>query len=180
MQSLRLVGGRTGNTYPGLCRLGIKYANGFMPYDAFQCFVKAIKLNQERGEAWINLGILYEIFDQFDQARAAYKEAESIEDTENIGKQMASLIGVRKKKDLQFFYPLTKIQGNCTEKRARKDIEDFQDLGRPNKKLKLRDRNYDEDAKTAITFNDIMNNLEKSELYMIEDIAKFLLEPKLE
>mmetsp|Transcript_7395 Transcript_7395/g.7258 ORF Transcript_7395/g.7258 Transcript_7395/m.7258 type:complete len:181 (+) Transcript_7395:42-584(+) len=180
MQSLKLVGGKTGNTYSSLCRLGIKFANSFMAYEAFQCFVKAIKINQERGEAWINLGILYEIFDQLDQARAAYKEAESIEDTVNIGKLMTSRIGLMKKKDLEFFYPLAQSQEKEVEKRARKDIEDFQELGRPKKKLKIKDEDLDENANIAITFSDIKNNLEESELFMLEDIAKFLSQPKLE
>ncbi|CAG9311078.1 unnamed protein product [Blepharisma stoltei] len=163
------------NSYSNLCRLGIRYAEAYMPCDAFQCFIKAIHLGLDRGEAWINLGILYEIFDQYDQARKAYLEAKKIRSTMSLGRLMLKKVGTLKKKDLKFVHPLQEdkeIARKIRGKRLR--FEDFEELGKPGRKIQLRSEDIAPKACSVLSLSEIQSQIETTDFSILEEIAKFL------
>lgn len=54
------------------------------PQDAFECFVKASNINQDSGDVWFNMGVLYEQCKQKQEACLAYQRSYSLNTLNNF------------------------------------------------------------------------------------------------
>ncbi|CAG9310927.1 unnamed protein product [Blepharisma stoltei] len=102
MRIYKLILKKVPDDYDSNNNLGIIYAETFMPVDAFRHFFRAIAAQKVKGEAWINMGVVFERFGKLNEAKIAYETAFLLKGTEEAAKDKIEKIGTVKKSLISF------------------------------------------------------------------------------